>query len=133
SAISILQIAAATVSTLECAYKVCQRFGEGMHIERTVTTAAPLEAVFGYLADFTTTTEWDPGTVRTSRVAGDGGVGTRYHNTSRFLGRETELTYVVEQLVPGGVIHLRGENRTVVADDTMTFVRTPTGGTRVTY
>ena len=104
-----------------------------MHIERTVTTAAPLEAVFGYLADFTTTTEWDPGTVRTSRVAGDGGVGTRYHNRSRFLGRETELTYVVEQLVPGSVIHLRGENRTVVANDTMTFVRTPTGGTRVTY
>ncbi|MGZ4467252.1 MAG: hypothetical protein ACXVXB_02140 [Nocardioidaceae bacterium] len=34
------------------------------------------------------------------RVSGDGGVGTEYHNTSKFAGRETELTYVVQALVP---------------------------------
>ncbi len=49
------------------------------------------ERVFAYLADFTHTEEWDPGTVRTHRVSGDGGVGTTYANTSRFLGRETDL------------------------------------------
>jgi len=32
---------------------------------------------------------------------GDGGVGTTYLNTSEFLGRTTELRYVVEELVPG--------------------------------
>ncbi|MGN6751616.1 MAG: SRPBCC family protein [Intrasporangium sp.] len=104
-----------------------------MEIERTVTTAAPPGAVFRYLADFTTTTEWDPGTVRTTRVRGDGGIGTTYRNTSRFLGRETQLTYVVERFVPGRVVHLRGENRSVLADDTITFAQTPSGGTRVTY
>ncbi|HET8594425.1 MAG TPA: SRPBCC family protein [Intrasporangium sp.] len=104
-----------------------------MDVERTVTTSAPLEAVFGYLADFTTTTEWDPGTIRTIRLEGDGGIGTTYHNTSRFLGRETELTYVVEQFVPGRVVHLRGENGTVLANDTISFAPTPAGGTRVTY
>jgi uncharacterized protein YndB with AHSA1/START domain len=90
-------------------------------IERTITVAKPLDRVFAYLSDFTTTTEWDPGTVRTVRVDGDGGVGTQYKNTSKFAGRETELVYVVERLVPNEVISLRGENKSVVAHDTMTF------------
>ncbi|WP_350274324.1 SRPBCC family protein [Kribbella sp. HUAS MG21] len=101
-------------------------------IEREVTVAADIERVFGYLADFRTTEEWDPGTVRTTLVAGDGGPGTTYHNTSRFNGRETELTYVVEERSHPDRIVLRGENRTVVARDTMTFHAEP-HGTRVSY
>ncbi len=111
-----------------------------MEIERSVTVAQPVDRVFAYLSDFTNTTEWDPGTVRTERVAGDGGLGTRYHNVSKFLGRETELDYLVVELVPGERFALRGENSTVVLQDTMTFVRTMTGtgegaaeGTTVTY
>jgi hypothetical protein len=38
---------------------------------------------------------------------GDGGVGTTYLNTSTFLGRETPLTYVVCDFVPGERIRLR--------------------------
>ena len=66
-----------------------------MRIDRTVETSAPTAQVFDFLADFTNTEEWDPGTVRTDRISGDGGVGTAYANTSRFLGRNTDLTYVV--------------------------------------
>jgi uncharacterized protein YndB with AHSA1/START domain len=101
-------------------------------IERTVTVDRPLAKVFAYLSDFTTTNEWDPGTVETVRVSGDGGVGTAYRNTSKFAGRETELTYVVEEIVPDKVFALRGENKTVVAHDTMTFRETPSG-TEVRY
>ena len=101
-------------------------------IERTVTVDRPLEKVFAYLSDFTNTTEWDPGTVETVRVDGDGGVGTTYRNTSSFAGMKTQLTYVVERLEPGRVFALHGENGTVVARDTMTFAKTPTG-TSVTY
>lgn len=104
-----------------------------MKLSRTVTTEAPIAEVFRYLADFTTTTEWDPGTLSTTRVCGDGGVGTHYRNVSRFLGRETELTYVVEQVEAGSLLRLRGENRTVVATDTMTFREAQGGGTTVTY
>lgn len=92
-----------------------------MRIQRTVTVDKPLAAVFAYLSDFTTTTEWDPGTVRTTRVSGDGGVGTEYHNVSRFAGRETELTYVVDELLPEVRIVLTGRNQTVTAHDTMEF------------
>jgi len=92
-----------------------------MKLERTVTVQKPLEKVFAYLSDFTTTTQWDPGTVRTVRTSGDGGFGTEYQNTSTVAGRETRLTYVVEDLVPNQRIALRGENGTVIAHDTMTF------------
>jgi hypothetical protein len=100
-----------------------------MRLERTVI---PVGSAFDYLADFTTTTEWDPGTVSTVRADGGGGVGTTYRNTSRFLGRETSLTYVVEELVPDERIRLRGENETVISVDTMTFQQVGSG-TEVTY
>ena len=103
-----------------------------MKIERTVVVDVPLDRAFAFLADFTTTNEWDPGTVRTVRRDGDGSVGTTYENTSKFLGRETSLTYVVEELVPDALIKLRGENKTVISLDTMTFRRTD-AGTEVTY
>jgi uncharacterized protein YndB with AHSA1/START domain len=99
-----------------------------MEIERSVTVAHPVDRVFAYLSDFTNTEEWDPGTVHTERVAGEGGVGSRYRNTSTFLGRKTELDYLVTELVPEEKLALRGENATVVAHDTMTFVRTVLGG-----
>ena len=92
-----------------------------MRLERTVIVEKPLDKVFAYLSDFTTTTEWDPGTVKTVRASGDGGFGTEYLNTSTFAGRQTQLTYVVEDLVPNRHIALRGENTTVIAHDTMTF------------
>ena len=103
-----------------------------MKLQQTVVVDKPLEAVFGYLSDFTTTTEWDPGTVTTVTQHGDGRVGTTYLNTSTFLGRTTELTYVVQELVPGERIRLRGENKSVVAVDTMTFHMVD-AGTEVTY
>jgi hypothetical protein len=69
--------------------------------------------------------------VTTVRRSGDGGIGTTYLNTSSFLGRTTELTYVVQELVPGERVRLRGENATVVAQDTLTF-RVAGPGTEVT-
>jgi uncharacterized protein YndB with AHSA1/START domain len=103
-----------------------------MKLEKVVVVDKPLDEVFAYLTDFTTTTEWDPGTVVTVRQHGDGGVGTTYLNTSTFMGRQTQLTYVVRELVPHERIRLQGENKTVVAVDTMSFRRLE-AGTEVTY
>mgnify|MGYP000417362493 FL=1 len=100
--------------------------------QRQVVVDAPPEAVFAYLADFTTTTQWDPGTVRTERIDGDGGVGTRYLNTSRFAGRTSEITYEVTSVTPGQSIELRGVNQYLIAHDTITVSPRP-DGTQVTY
>jgi len=101
-------------------------------LQRSVECNAAPETVFAYLSDFTNTNEWDPGTVRTVRVSGDGGVGTIYHNTSKFMGRETELTYEVVEHQPDRVFALRGENSSVVAHDKIEIE--PNGfASRVTY
>ena len=101
-------------------------------IERTMSTAAAPQAVWAYLSDFTTTNEWDPGTVSTVRRSGDGGIGTVYDNTSRFAGRETRLVYTVVNSTAPTRIQLRGENESVVATDTITL-SAEGSGTRVHY
>jgi uncharacterized protein YndB with AHSA1/START domain len=105
---------------------------DAMKVQKTVVVSKPLDVVFDYLADFTTTTYWDPGTVSTVRQHGDGRAGTTYLNTSRFLGRETQLTYIVREFIPGKRIQLRGENNAVIAVDTMTF-RNVDAAIEVTY
>jgi carbon monoxide dehydrogenase subunit G len=105
-----------------------------MRLERTVRTDRPVGRVFAYLSDFTNTEEWDPGTVETVLVSGDGGVGTDYRNTSRFAGRESSLTYTVVERVVDERLVLRGRNRSVTVTDTMLFTALPDGaGTEVRY
>ena len=103
-----------------------------MIVRRVVTTPVAVEKVFDYLSDFTTTTQWDPGTVRTVLVRGGGGVGTEYANTSRLAGRTAQLTYVVTRLRAPELVALRGENAAVVAEDTIEVTQVA-GGTQVTY
>lgn len=105
-----------------------------MQIRRTVKTQAPIGAAFDYLSDFTSTNDWDPGTVKTTLRHGDGGVGTTYDNRSTFLGRETHLTYVVEEYdADRHRIALRGENATVIAEDRLTLTALPDGGSELDY
>jgi carbon monoxide dehydrogenase subunit G len=101
-------------------------------VSRRVSAAADQEKVFAYLSDFATTTEWDPATVETVRLSGDGDVGTVYRNTSRFMGRTTDLKYAVTERVAPQVISLRGENGALVATDTIT-VHPAGAGSEVTY
>ncbi|MHB0929650.1 MAG: SRPBCC family protein, partial [Candidatus Nanopelagicales bacterium] len=90
-----------------------------MRITRSVDSPRAIGDVFAYLSDFTTTTEWDPGTVLTTRLSGDGGLGTVYVNTSSFNGRQTELVYTVTIFEPNERVQLQGQNKTVHATDTI--------------
>jgi hypothetical protein len=100
---------------------------------RTVVTRWDADSAFAYLLDFEHAEEWDSGTVRCERLAGEGGVGTKYRNVSKFLGRETTLDYQVEKLVPGKQFVITGENKTVVSKDTVTVTPTSNGGAEVEY
>ncbi len=88
-----------------------------LSVRRTVATSAAPAAVYEYLRDFTHAEQWDPGTESCSRIDGDGGVGTRYRNVSKFLGRTTELTYTAVELQPGTLIHFEGRNDQFVGHD----------------
>jgi Polyketide cyclase / dehydrase and lipid transport len=96
-------------------------------VQRTLVSRQPVEAVYAYLRDFENAVEWDSGTVACRRTSGDGSVGTTYLNTSRFLGRETELTYTVEDLVPDERIVLVGRNSSVTSQDRIEIVPCPAG------
>lgn len=96
-------------------------------MQRELSSEVAPDVAFAYLADFTTTEQWDPVTLRTVRVSGDGGVGTRYKNTSRFAGRVSTIDYVVTALRPERSIDLRGENSSVIVCDTITVTAQPSG------
>jgi len=103
-----------------------------MYVERTLSVPRPIEVVFDYLTDFTHTNAWDPGTLETTRVSGDGGVGTTYANTSEFMGRRTSLEYETITVERPTKLRFRGRNKSATATDTMTFA--PDGdGTRIHY
>lgn len=101
-------------------------------IERTVEVDQPVDVVWRFLSDFTTSEQWEPATVSTVRTHGDGGVGTVYHNVSKILGHETEVEYVVTEVRPESLLRLTGTANGMQLLDTMTFEQTATG-TRVTY
>ncbi|PZS14079.1 MAG: polyketide cyclase [Pseudonocardiales bacterium] len=102
-------------------------------VQRAVEVDRPLEAVFDYLADFTHTEQWDPGTVSTVRTdSGPLGVGARFHNVSEFRGRRTELDYRVMRFDPGEHLTFTGDNRTVTATDDLAL-RASASGTHITY
>lgn len=90
-------------------------------VERTVTVLQPVEKVWAYLSDFRTSQEWDPPSVSTSRTSGDGGVGTTYHNVSKFAGRETEVDYIVTEYIEHERFQLKGDAGSIQLLDTLTF------------
>lgn len=85
----------------------------------TVPSDRTPDATFAYLADFSSTAEWDPGIDRAERLdAGPVTVGSRFRVVARFLGRDVELVYTVtEHDAAARRIVLRGENTTTVSVD----------------
>lgn len=101
-------------------------------LSKVLNSNKSAKELFAYFSDFTTTNEWDPNTVKTTKISGDGGVGTKYSNTSAFNGKESSLVYEVIEFKPDHLIRLRGENKSLVAVDTM-MIEEVNGMRRFTY
>jgi carbon monoxide dehydrogenase subunit G len=101
-------------------------------IQESTFSARSCRDVFTYVADFATVAEWDPGIASARRVAGDGGVGTRYEVEATFAGRRVPMTYEVVEHDPPTRIVLRGAAAALDAVDDIRFEEWE-GGTRVTY
>lgn len=102
------------------------------HVERTITTQAPLAKVWAYLTDFTTAEEWDPPTRVCERVSGDGGVGTVYRNVSSMGGKDVEIDYTVTEVEQHRLFRMEGTTTGMGLLDTISFAEGP-DGTTVTY
>lgn len=102
-------------------------------VSRTLTVHTPLPTVVGYLKDFANAESWDPGTVSCTRITdGPVGIGTEWRNVSQFRGRETTLTYRLEQIEDDRLVFV-GRNKTATSTDNLSFTTLDDGGTSITY
>jgi carbon monoxide dehydrogenase subunit G len=103
-------------------------------ITRTITTHAPVDDVFRYLADFSNAPEWDPGTESSVPRDHDGPkLGQVYDLVVLFGDRKLSMTYEITALKENRLVTLIGDGSTTHAVDTMEFSEVPDGGTAVTY
>lgn len=103
-----------------------------IRIEETVLTPKPRNEVFAYVADFSTTAEWDPGIRSAVRTSGDGGAGTMYDLEATFMGRTVAVPYEVLESVADERFVIKGENASFVGLDTITF-HDRDGATEIVY
>jgi carbon monoxide dehydrogenase subunit G len=103
-------------------------------LERTISVPGEPDAVFAYLADFTNTAEWDPGTVEATQV-GDGpvGIGTRFHVIAEFKGRRIPLDYEVKVYDPPRRVVLVGRSERFKSTDDLTVTPAADGFVRIGY
>ncbi|MDE9365337.1 SRPBCC family protein [Luteipulveratus sp. YIM 133132] len=102
-------------------------------VSRTFLVDCPAPRALAYLADFANATEWDPGTVACEPLTEPPvRVGSRWHNTSKVLGRTTELEYTLTT-VEGERVVLDGRNDGSTTQDDLTA--RPAAGDRaeITY
>ncbi len=101
-------------------------------MHRTITVRTPSQTVVDYLKDFAHAEAWDPGTVSCTRTDdGPIAVGAQWHNVSEFRGKQTELTYRLEQLEAGRIVFVGG-NKTATSTDDLT-VTEEDGTTTISY
>jgi len=104
-----------------------------MVVTEVIEVPRSLEESFGYVADFTTVAEWDPGIHSSRKVSGDGGAGTVYEVQAEFRGKTMPFTYTVTTFEQDSRIVLDGVGEKATSLDTIAFGATRAGGTRITY
>ena len=106
-----------------------------VNIVREFDVPCPQDDAVAYLADFAHAVEWDPGTVACVRN-GDPSApalpGATWTNTSKVLGRETQLQYELVTLRPDHVV-LQGSNDTADSTDDITVTSLDGSRSRIRY
>lgn len=106
-----------------------------VHVNRTFPVSVDPATALAYLRDFAHAEAWDPGTVSCTRAGAAADdpveVGARWHNTSTFLGRKTQLEYTLEA-VTQETLRFVGRNKSATSIDEIT-VKPDGAGTSITY
>jgi len=103
-------------------------------VERRIETACPQPKAFEFVADFSTTEDWDPG-ITSARRLDDGpiGVGSRFELVSRFGSKDQTIVYEITAHEPPGSVTLVGDGKTFHGTDVISFTPREGGGTVVSY
>ena len=96
-------------------------------ISKSITVPGAPEAVFDYVADFSTTQEWDPG-IESARKTSDGpvGVGSEFELEAVFMGRKLRTTYRIVGYDRPKEVVIKGGTDRFTSTDTITV--TPVDG-----
>lgn len=101
-------------------------------VSRTFAVTPSPATVIDYLKDFGNAEQWDPGTQTCTRQdAGPVQEGSTWHNVSKIVGVEAELTYTLKTLTDDTLVFV-GTNNASTSTDTIT-VEPHDGGSVITY
>jgi len=102
-------------------------------VQQAIRVKAPIEVAFDYVADFTTTAEWDPGITEASRLdVGPSREGSRFRVIADFNGRKLPLEYSITEFDRPRRVVLVGDGSTFHGVDEIRF-ESAGAGTLVTY
>jgi dehydrogenase/reductase SDR family protein 12 len=102
-------------------------------LHETITVERPRDECFAYIADFTTTPEWDATAFAAQQTTpGPVAVGTVFSVRCRLPVGSVTITYTVTEFEPGTSITLQGECWLFEAVDSIRFDATAQG-TRIDY
>ena len=103
-------------------------------IEREIIVQARAEDAFGFVANFESCAEWDPGVSAASRRDDTpAGVGALYDVDVDFNGRHLPMVYRTTVWDEPKRVVLEGSGSTVKATDDITFESIGEGRTRISY
>lgn len=103
-------------------------------VERVIETACSPERAFDFVADFSTTEEWDPGIPRARRLDEDPiGLGSRFELLSRFGSTEQTIVYEITAYERPSSVTFVGDGKNFHGVDVISFAPREDGGSRVTY
>ena len=88
----------------------------------TIEVPVAITDAFDYLADFSTTQEWDPGVSDAEMLTPvPVGVGSQFRVVAGFAGRRVPLTYGITVFERPNRLTVRAENSSIISEDTITF------------
>ncbi|MEP4146229.1 MAG: SDR family NAD(P)-dependent oxidoreductase [Halioglobus sp.] len=102
-------------------------------LRETITVKRPIDEAFAYVADFTTTTEWDATALKAEKLTdGPVALGTRFLVTCAMPVGAIDIEYTVAELETPNRLKLNGSSKLFNIEDTITFTEVPSG-TRIDY
>ena len=104
-----------------------------MRVKASTVVNRPIEDVFPYVLDLSTTTEWDPNIAEARKLTpGDVAVGSEFEVVAELRGRRIPFHYRLTELEAGSRFVAVGEGDKARSVDDVRVERVD-GGTRVTW
>jgi carbon monoxide dehydrogenase subunit G len=88
----------------------------------TIDVPVPIEDAFDYLAEFSSTQEWDPGVSEAEMLTpAPVALGSQFRVVAGVAGRKVPLTYEITNYDRPHRVTVRAENSSTISEDTITF------------